>query len=320
MADPNKILVTSAGTGSATNVIHALKSQKDVSLEVWACDADPSAPGLFLADHGLIAPSAAKPDEYLAFFFNLAKIKGPFSLIPTLSREIALISSWGAELLNHGITTLLPSERTVRLCDDKALFSSFCASENIPSPRVVTAGDLPYPVFIKPRIGSGSKGSGPARNRTESDALLAQAYQPLIQEFIEGPEITVDVLCRRGGTPLVISARQRVSVKNGQSVKGTTVSSEPYAATISKACGRLEMTGPCNFQFILCPHRGPVLIEINPRFAAGGLALSVHAGANIPLLAVKLMLDLPITPTECVARTGVHMSKYWSEVFWESPR
>jgi carbamoyl-phosphate synthase large subunit len=318
MTDSPKILVTSAGTGSAISVIQALKGRDGFPVGIWACDTDPSAPGLFLADHGCIAPSLSDGQKYLGFLLNLSKTIGPYCLIPTLSREISLISSWSQELARSGITTLLPSPRTVQTCDDKLAFGAFCVQNEIPSPRIFTGGQVTFPAFVKPRIGSGSRGSGIARNPEELQVLSAQAKDALVQEYLDGPEITVDVLCRAGGEVLVASARRRVSVKNGQSVKGTTIAAAPYRPLIEKACRRLEIAGPCNFQFIECAD-GPRLIEINPRFAAGGLALSVHAGANIPLLMVKLMLGMTIAPAECEPRLGVHMTKYWSEVFWESP-
>ena len=51
-----------------------------------------------------------------------------------------------------------------------------------------------------------------------------------------------------------------------------------------KICEHLEVVGACNIQFIENKD-GIYFIELNPRFAAGGLMLTVNAGANIPLMA-----------------------------------
>ena len=50
-----------------------------------------------------------------------------------------------------------------------------------------------------------------------------------------------------------------------------------------------KIIGPGNIQCILNKKRC-YFIEINTRFAAGGLPLTVASGVNIPLICIKLML------------------------------
>jgi len=40
------------------------------------------------------------------------------------------------------------------------------------------------------------------------------------------------------------------------------------------------------------------------------------AGVNLPVLAVKQELNLPITEEEMKVKWGIKFSRYWSEVFY----
>ncbi|MBL7105571.1 MAG: hypothetical protein ISS18_14690, partial [Bacteroidales bacterium] len=51
-----------------------------------------------------------------------------------------------------------------------------------------------------------------------------------------------------------------------------------------------------------------------PRYAAGGLMLTVNAGANLPLLALKIMLDIPISNKELNHTPNKVMTRYWQEI------
>jgi biotin carboxylase len=55
-------------------------------------------------------------------------------------------------------------------------------------------------------------------------------------------------------------------------------------------------------------------IEINPRYAAGGLMLTVNAGTNIPLLALKVMLGVPIENSELRHIPDIGITRYWEEI------
>jgi len=139
----------------------------------------------------------------------------------------------------------------------------------------------------------------------------------IIQEFVAGTEVTVDVFCGADGVPRVVSPRVRLATKAGQSTKGVTIDPAPFAAPVKKICTELKLIGVSNFQFIVPAKGEPVLIEVNPRFAAGGLMLTVRAGANLPWLVLKSALGMPVSPEECRVRPGVRMSRFWDEVYWD---
>ena len=58
-----------------------------------------------------------------------------------------------------------------------------------------------------------------------------------------------------------------------------------------------------------------LIIEINPR-VQGTIVAGLGAGVNLPLLAIKQELNLPISEEELQVKWGTKFSRYWSEVFY----
>jgi len=306
------VLVTSAGTASAISVIKALRSQDTHPLRVVAVDADNTAPGLYLADDYAVVPKCTHRD-YVSTLVQLCQKHQIRALYPIYSREVEIVAERFAAFQECGVALLLPDQAVIRLCNDKRRMYKLAESLGITIPRPAVAGEhISFPVFAKPNFASGSDGA--MRINDETDWVYARSRYPdfLYQEFVDGIEYTVDGLCDRQSNLLVGAPRVRLAVKAGQSIKGKTVVEPDLVAAsrlLSKAVG---MVGPCNVQFI--KRRDEVIfVEMNPRWAAGGLMLTVAAGANLPLLALQLMLgeEVIVPPI----RAGVVMLRYWEEIF-----
>jgi carbamoyl-phosphate synthase large subunit len=56
-------------------------------------------------------------------------------------------------------------------------------------------------------------------------------------------------------------------------------------------------------------------IEINAR-VQGTISAALGTGVNLPLLAIRQELKLPILPEELQVKWGVHFGRYWREVFY----
>lgn len=308
------VLITSAGTASAVSVLRALRMQQEEPLGLVAVDADPTAPGLYLADHHHVIPKCAHPD-YLPTLLRLCEEHRIRALFPIYSREIEVIAENAALFTERGIGLLVPPPDVVRLCNDKRRMYALVEALDIPTPRLIVE-DRPetYPLFAKPNAASGSTGALRIDDARDWDYARAKFPDFLFQEFVEGPEHTIDGLCDRQSRLIVGSARVRLATKAGQCVKGRTVDAPDLLALCARICRAVGLVGPCNLQFI---QRGDehVFIELNPRYAAGGLMLTVHAGANLPLLALRLMRGQETAIPR--VRPGVTMVRYYEEIILE---
>jgi carbamoyl-phosphate synthase large subunit len=105
--------------------------------------------------------------------------------------------------------------------------------------------------------------------------------------------------------------RLRIQAKAGVSTKGRTVHDDMLIEETARLCAAIGLRGPANVQW---RREGARLgcFEINPRFS-GGLALTIAAGANTPLMLVRLCLGEQVWPAEF--RAGVTMIRSWSEHF-----
>jgi len=118
-----------------------------------------------------------------------------------------------------GLPCYLSTEAAKR-CTDKTAMSEVMHKAGLPSPRhlVVSAREplpaasmhLNYPVVVKPSDGQGQRGTTKVRQPSKfGEALLAALEasrngHAIIQEFIEGPEITVSAWMHEGRTQLLM--------------------------------------------------------------------------------------------------------------------
>lgn len=309
------ILVTSAGTASAINVIKALRLQEDYTVRILAVDADPTAAGLYVADNRAIVPKCSQAN-YIPELLQLAEKHQIQALYPIYSQEIEVIAAHAFLFMERGIGLLLPKPDIVNLCNDKRRMYELAATLGISTPHMIGKSDrLSFPLFAKPNTGSGTTEAMRIEDMEDWEYMQSKYPNFIYQEFIQGLEYTIDILCDRESNLIVGSPRLRLATKSGQSVKGKTVEEPQLVELCAKLCKAVSIVGPCNMQFIQRDDEF-VFIELNPRYAAGGLMLTVRAGANLPLLALKLMLGKDITSP--VIRPGVTMLRFWEEVFLNS--
>lgn len=236
-----------------------------------------------ICDEFLIAPSVTSESKFLEFLIN-SIIRLDVSLfIPTLSNEIKLIAQHSEYLRKQTNCYFLvsPYETFLQL-DDKFLCYRALGSIGIDVPRIYENIDeiTSYPVFVKPRIGSGGKGSYKADSR---DDVAIKDSRLIIVEYLQGEEFTVDCLFDSHGYLLSMNARTREKTLGGAAVISRNVSVTPFSGIINKISESFTFCGCANFQFIRIENR-VVCIDVNLRFPSGGLPLSVESGMNIPMV------------------------------------
>lgn len=292
-----RVLVTGTGGPAGVAVVRALLRRG--GHDVWAADMDGWAAGLYLVPPGRrrIVPPGADPG-FVDAVGALCRADGIEVLVPTVDVELPALAAHRADLLRTAGTALAaPSAETIELALDKLSLARACA----PLLRVPTTTSLgpqsdaagwTFPVIVKPRRGSGSRG---VRTVPDADALRALGADDalIVQELLPGAEYSVDVLADASGHVVAAVPRTRARVDSGVSIAGTTVHDdglETIAAAVARAIG---LVGVANVQVRRDREGGPALLEVNPRFP-GALPLTVAAGVDMPSLAVDLALGREI--------------------------
>ena len=230
------ILVTSAGVGTAINVIKSLKSSSRFDLRVYSSDQDPDASGLFLSDHSFLTPNSSSP----VFLEKIAKIVSDYKIdfiFPNHSSEILLFSKNLSFFQDLGVGLVLPSVEAVETCSNKKNFLSFLVDNDFSFPKTYSHLDevSNFPVFIKPVSGSSSSFTFLASSKEKAAAFI-DLYEIdfIIQEYIDEEEITADCYVNQNSKLIACVPRRRLKVKDGKSVVGQTLYDQSMIDYISK--------------------------------------------------------------------------------------
>ena len=151
-----------------------------------------------------------------------------------------------------------------------------------------------------------------------SDAIRILSLKPfpelLVTEYLPGEEYSVDCLANHGEVKLMVP-RLRTKMINGISVEGEFVNDKNIITYCSEITKELQLHGNIGIQLKRSSRGKFLIIEINPR-VQGTIVACLGAGVNLPLLAIKQELNLPISEEELQVKWGTKFSRYWNEVFY----
>jgi carbamoyl-phosphate synthase large subunit len=135
----------------------------------------------------------------------------------------------------------------------------------------------------------------------------------LISEFLPGEEYSVDCLAKAGESVLIIP-RLRKKMQNGISIEGEIIEEKSIIAYCESIIKELNLHGNIGIQVKKSMTGEYLILEINPR-VQGTISAIIGAGVNLPVLAVKQEIGLPIDDKELQVKWGTKFSRYWTEVF-----
>jgi carbamoyl-phosphate synthase large subunit len=311
-----RVMVTGAGGPAAVSVMKSLSADPSVSLV--AADMDPWAAGLYLVppDARTLVPAGSDPGFADAALARCVAM-GADVLIPTCDAELLPLGRARTGFREAGVELLLAPDRALDVCLDKLALVERCAGK-VPVPRTerldqADPGLWTYPVMVKPRRGSGSRGIRMVGSAQELADIQASADY-LVQEYLPGTEYSIDVLADVTGHVVASVPRVRERVDSGVSVAGRTLHDaelERLGADMAVVTG---LTYVANVQFRRDAAGRPALLEVNPRFP-GTMPLTVASGVDMPLMALDALRGKPL-PAEAGFR-DVAMVRYLDERFIE---
>jgi carbamoyl-phosphate synthase large subunit len=294
---------------------HALNSL-GVRGSVIATDVNPLSPGVQFCDRAYRVPLSNDP-TYLDAISDLCEAEGIGLIVPTIDEELPLFASAVPRFASQGIKVAVSSEETTLICNDKYTTCTYLRAAGIAAAESFLPPTMPeqprLPMFIKPRRGRGSIGAVSVRTRPHLDFFLGYVDDPVVQEFLGGPEYTIDLMCDFRGRPLSIVPRERVVIRSGVIDRGRTVNDRKLIDLALACADVLSFAGPINIQCRTVGGR-PTVFEINPRFS-GGIPLTIAAGADFPRMLLQLALGRRVEPSIGAFKSDFWMTSYESAVF-----
>jgi carbamoyl-phosphate synthase large subunit len=283
---------------------------------VIATDISAYSPAVHVADRAYRVPLASE-SCYVDTLLALCETERISLFVPTIDDELPVCGAAIESFLARGVFPACSSVTTALVCNDKLATCAMLRMKGVPAAATWLPGELPaqpeFPLFIKPRVGRGAVDAYPVRSARELAFFLDYVETPIVQEYLEGPEFTIDVLCDAAGRPLSIVPRERVVIRSGVIDRGRTVKSAALIDLAVAVCETLTFVGPLNIQ---CRMRGgvPTVFEVNPRFS-GGIPLTIAAGADFPRMLVEMASGFPMTPSIGEFRDDLWISKFEAAVF-----
>lgn len=153
---------------------------------------------------------------------------------------------------------------------------------------------IEFPIFLKPNIGEGAKGTFKISSQLEFDKLNLNYENMVISEYLPGEEITVDCFTNRFSELLFIGPRTRNRIQMGIAFNSKSLELTEEISKIAKDINEsLSLRGPWFFQLKKDKNRNWKLMEISVR-QAGTMGLYRQLGINFALLGLFDLLDKDI--------------------------
>jgi carbamoyl-phosphate synthase large subunit len=290
-----KILITAIG--KRVQLIRYLKGNSIV-IGVDSGDMTPTAN---FVDKFYKIPKCSEKG-YVETLLQICQREKISLLIPLHEYEFYILCDNRNKFDEIGTTLMLSSRKILDICQNKFNTYKFFRKVGIDTPRSYSKEqiliklkedfNLTLPLIIKPINGMGSEGVFKINNIKELEFFIDYVKNPIIQEYVEGIEYTIDVLCDLYGYPLSIVPRERIEVRSGEVSKTRTVKNKEI---IKKTCKIIEAlnkeisnsqnlkqekaVGPYTIQCKINSQNVAKFIEINPRFG-GGVPITFEAGVD----------------------------------------
>ncbi|MDN3513042.1 MAG: ATP-grasp domain-containing protein [Candidatus Brocadia sp.] len=199
--------------------------------------------------------------------------------------------------------------------NDKAYIMQYARDRGIDVPTTYIVNDVgqlasitketAYPVLIKPRNSSGSRGIVFVKEKGDLLTSYLKVHKeypfPIIQEYIpDGGEVYgVGLLFNLQSeirASFVYKRLRSHPVRGGPSTLRESVKREDVREIAGSFMKSLQWTGVAHVEFKIDPRDGrPKLLEVNPRFW-GSLQLAIESGIDFPFLLFKLAMEGDIEP------------------------
>jgi len=322
--DIKKVLVIGSGPiiiGQAAEFDYAgtqaCRALKEENIEVVLINSNPATimTDTKIADKVYIEPLTVE---------MLKKViieEKPDSILPTLGGQtglnLAMEVAESGFLEQHGVKLLGTATDAIKAAEDRQAFKD--TMERIGEPCIASkvvnnvedavdfAGEIGYPVIVRPAYTLGGTGGGIAhddeqlREIASNGLRLSRVTQVLIEKCIAGwKEIEYEVMRDSKGNVITIcnmGNMDPVGVHTGDSIvvaPSQTLSDKEYQmlrAAALKIISSLKIEGGCNVQFALHPNSFEyAVIEVNPRVSRSSALASKATGYPIAKVATKIAI------------------------------
>ena len=278
------ILILSAGRRVELVQRFQKAAQKlKIRSQIVAADCSDTAPALYIADKACMLPPIHEKNYVESIIDTCIKEKIAL-IVPTIDTDLVLLAE-NRKVIEEssGAKVLISSTDVIKVCRDKINTQHYLENHHFKIPKMytseeITTGNYTFPLFIKPKSGSSSINTFKVNCLNELKNALSIVHEPVIQDFMEGDEFTIDVFLDFDGNVITIAPRLRLATRSGEISKGKIIKDREVMDEVQRLMEVLKPIGHITVQ-VMKTRKGIEFIEINPRFG-GGAPMSIQSGAD----------------------------------------
>lgn len=325
------ILFTCAGR--RTYLLDYFRENLNESDTIIATDMQLSAPALQAADVRIQVP-AVYAKNYIDITLDICRKHHVDALISLNDLELPILAENKAKFEAEGVRVIVSGSEVIDICFDKYKTAQWTESIGLSAPKTyvrladakkaLANGEIAFPLFMKPRWGSGSIGLETIDDMEELDiyynilmkkikkSILATASVGdeyiMIQEKLTGQEFGLDVMNDLQGNHVAVSVKKKLAMRAGETDKAITVDL-PEVREMGKKIGEnLHHIGNLDVDIMQRANGDYCVLELNPRFG-GGFPFSYKSGVNFPKAIIEWIKGNQIDASILIPEYGKMFSK-----------
>ena len=311
------ILLLSSGTRN--KIVQYFKKALSGKGSVICTDMSNLAPSIYEADKYYIVPRMTSPG-YIDVILDICKKEKIDGVLSLIDPELSLLAKNRERFADVG-TTVIGS--TYNLCemslDKYEMFNWLkehgykCAKSYMNKEAFfadIEAGKVTYPVFVKPARGSASIAISKVYDKDTIDLLFEHDEGLMIQEFLNGQEIGVDVYIDMISNEIVsIFTKKKLLMRAGETDKAVSFKDEKLFTLIKKFVSDVGYKGQIDID-VFDVDGEYYISEVNPRFG-GGYPHAYECGADhMKLIINNLEGKANSNQIGCNYDDAIYMMKY----------
>ena len=216
------VLILSAGR--RVELVQSFKKaakKLGINSKVVAGDCSESAPAVYFADRKAILPRINE-ENYIDEIIKVCQRESIKLIIPTIDTDLLLLAEERERIESEsGAVVLISSIEMISICRDKINTQKFLEENGFKIPKMyseeeLNSDKLQFPLFIKPKSGSSSINTFKVNTFEELTTYRSLIKEPIVQDFMEGEEFTVDVFLDFSGELITVVPRLRMATRSGE--------------------------------------------------------------------------------------------------------
>jgi len=309
MSKITRVGITSFGSNTAIGVAKVLKNSTS-EIEIIGIDSNSidETTGNKFSDYFHQVPLASREIDFVNALNKIIDSRNISILIPIHDIELEVLSR-KKDKINCKIA--VNSNQVIKKCGDKLIANKVASKFTKVPDYGINKVPKDSKIIIKSVDGVGSRDI----TIVEKSMGLNIRKGFFWQDFISGPEYTVDCYRSYNSNNYFAYPRVRKETKGGIATKSDGLNSPELINIARNILEYLDYRGVANLQFI--ENNGEYyFIEINPRFAGSGI-LSYSNGLRAPCWTISELLNLGVDFSKVKLDYNKKMIRYFEEVFYE---